>query len=233
MLKKREFRAGILDYGKFFKDTRGRGVQARNLGWKFVKYVERSPKPWRSREFLLEIIQEMFRDAKGSQDSVFEKVPEKVTISCTQGGQALCQLSEGKLTPLQIQKMLYFANMLYIGENGKDNPLIRNKFLAWKYGPVVRELYERLKPFKGGNVPLSAFDDIVPIIKEDKNPVEGYEKQVKVITDAYNRWSDFSAYKLVQISHWPKGAWRSSLNEGSEKIDNALIWNEYDARYNQ
>ena len=123
--------------------------------------------------------------------------------------------------------------MLYIGKNGKDNPLIRNKFLAWKYGPVVRELYERLKLFKGSNVPLSAFNDIVPIMNKDKDSVKGYEEQVKTITDAYDRWSGFSAYKLVQISHWPKGAWRSSLNEGSEEIDNALIWNEYNVRYNQ
>ncbi|MCY4048683.1 MAG: Panacea domain-containing protein [Hyphomicrobiales bacterium] len=229
MLKKRELKLGILDHGKFSKDTRGRGTRARNLEWKALRDVGRNPELRKS----LEVILETFRDAKGNQDNAFERVPKKMAISCTQGGQALCQLSEGKLTPLQIQKILYFANMLYIGKNGKDDPLIRNKFLTWKYGPVVRELYERLKPFKGNNVPLSAFDDIVPIIKEDKNPVEGYEKQVKVITDAYNRWSDFSAYKLVQISHWPKGAWRSSLNEGSEKIDNALIWNEYDARYNQ
>ena len=30
-------------------------------------------------------------------------------------------------------------------QNGKDTHLIRNKFLAWKYVPVVRELYERLR----------------------------------------------------------------------------------------
>ena len=40
-------------------------------------------------------------------------------VSCAQGGLALCQLSEGKFTNLQIQKILYFANMLHIGNMGQ------------------------------------------------------------------------------------------------------------------
>lgn len=152
-----------------------------------------------------------------------------MTISCAQGGQILAELSkkDGKsLTPLQIQKILYFANMLYIGENGE--PLIRNKFLAWKHGPVVRELYERLKQYE--IVSTKAFSDIKPITDKDKKPKKGYEKQVKVIMDAYSRWSKFSAWKLVQISHWEEGAWYKTKQGG--EIDNALIWNEFNARYN-
>lgn len=152
-------------------------------------------------------------------------------ISCAQGGLALCQLSEGKFTNLQIQKILYFANMLHIGKMGQ--PLIRNKFLAWKYGPVVRELYERLKEYE--IVSEDAFSDIIPIMdKGTKKPTEEkYTNAVEIIVDAHDRWSRFSAYKLVKISHWEEGAWYKTKQQGKDEISDVLILGEFNARYDQ
>ena len=156
-------------------------------------------------------------------------------ITCLQGAQTLAQLAEveGKsLTHLQIQKILYFANMLHIGKHGPDNPLIEEKFLTWVYGPAVDLLYERLKKYEGGPVEKNAFDDIVPVMdKNTQEAREGYQTHVEILKDALIRWGDFTSYKLVGISHWQKGAWRNSVREGEKEIDNDLIEEEFHARY--
>lgn len=156
-----------------------------------------------------------------------------MTITCLQGGQAIARLSERPKTNLEIQKILYFASMLYIGKNGNKEPLIENRFLAWRYGPAVEKLYDFLKEY--GNTPLSAeaFSDIVSIMKDKDNAKEGYETEFESIKEACERWGNFSAYKLVQISHWEHGAWRVTLNKGKREIDNDMILEEYKSRYEQ
>ncbi|MCY4052629.1 MAG: DUF4065 domain-containing protein [Hyphomicrobiales bacterium] len=158
-------------------------------------------------------------------------------ITCLQGAQALVQLAkydpdgEG-LTSLQVQKILYFANMLYIGKHGPDNPLIRGKFLTWVYGPAVRELYERMSRYERSLVEEEVFEDIFPIMNDDKKPTEEkYRPHVEVLKEAYERWGKQDSYKLIGISHWKKGAWRKSVRDGEEEIDNELIKEEYHARY--
>ena len=159
-------------------------------------------------------------------------------ITCLQGAQALVQLAEADpdgegLTNLQVQKILYFANMLHIGTNGPDNPLIRGRFLTWVYGPAVRELYEHMSRCEKNPVEAAVFDDIVPIMDKDtKEPKEEkYRSHVDVLKKAYEIWGKYSPYKLIGISHWKEGAWRSSVRGGKKEIDNELIKEEYHARY--
>ena len=158
-------------------------------------------------------------------------------ITCLQGAQVLVQLAEKDpdsegLTNLQIQKILYFANMLYIGKYGRNNPLIRGKFLTWVYGPAIRELHERMSRYKKDFVEAEVFDDIRSIMDEDKKPrEEKYRPHVDVLKEAYEIWGKYSPYKLIGISHWKEGAWRNSVRGGMEEIDNELIEEEYHARY--
>lgn len=50
------------------------------------------------------------------------------------------------ITNLKLQKLLYYcqANTLLSSEL----PLFKNKIIAWKYGPVVKEVYEKYSEFK-------------------------------------------------------------------------------------
>ena len=153
-----------------------------------------------------------------------------MTISCLQGGQVIAQLSKGTKTNLEIQKILYFANMLYIGESGVEKPLIDNKFLTWRYGPAVEKLYYAIKECENKHVPLRMFSEIKQVMNEDENPEPGYEKEVEIIQRAYRQFGKYSPYELVRISHWSKGAWRRSKDRGFKEIDNGLILDEFNAR---
>lgn len=154
-----------------------------------------------------------------------------MTISCLQGGQAIAQLSGGTKTNLEIQKILYFANMLYIGKNRNKEPLVKDKFLAWTFGPAVQKLHNHIKSRKDSAIPVDAFAGIDRIMDEDGNPInEKHTGEVEVIKEAYTRFGKYPPYKLVRISHWPGGAWRRSKNKGRKEMDDALILEEFDAR---
>ena len=154
-----------------------------------------------------------------------------MTISCLQGGQAIAQLSGGTKTNLEIQKILYFASMLYIGGNRNEEPLIENKFLTWRFGPVVEKLYDHIKEYGDECIPLDAFKGVEPIMDDKGTATETkYKKEVEAIDKAYKRFGEYSPYQLVRISHWSKGAWRSSVKRGRKEIDEVLILDEFDAR---
>ena len=160
-----------------------------------------------------------------------------MSISCFQGARALVQLADADpdkdgLSNLEIQKILYFANMLHIGEYGANKPLVKEKFLPWPYGPAIGVLYDRLKKYDGNFVAIKAFDDIVSIIKEGTTePKEGYESPVKFLNEAYKRWGKFKPYKLIGISHWGEGAWKKTIDKKEKEIDSKLIKSEFEARY--
>jgi uncharacterized phage-associated protein len=49
------------------------------------------------------------------------------------------------LTPLKLQKLLYFVYGIYWTQ--KKERLFSENFLAWKYGPVLRSVYDSFKHF--------------------------------------------------------------------------------------
>lgn len=46
-------------------------------------------------------------------------------------------IESGKpVTQMQLQKMVYFAHGLHLA-NTKGEPLVKEEFQAWRYGPVI------------------------------------------------------------------------------------------------
>jgi uncharacterized phage-associated protein len=59
-------------------------------------------------------------------------------------------LSEKKLTNMQVQKLVYIANGFHLAIFGK--PLYYHKTYAWQFGPVIPKLYEDLRKYGNGTV---------------------------------------------------------------------------------
>jgi len=119
-----------------------------------------------------------------------------VVISALSAAREMCALSDWCLTNLELQKMLYLSQMVYMGEHNGE-PLFNGHFEAWDYGPVLPEVYSRARAF--GSAPImDVFSGARPIIDEERR---------KFLARAYQQLSTRTAADLVNITHWSKGAW--------------------------
>ncbi len=95
-------------------------------------------------------------------------------------------VAEG-LTNLKLQKLLYFAQAVSLSM--KDKPIFEEKIEAWKFGPVVPDVYHALKGFNNQPIDISA-------------ETQEIDSEAKALLE--NVWSvygKFSAHELVNITH--------------------------------
>ena len=127
--------------------------------------------------------------------------------------------AEGKqLTPMQIQKLVYFAHGWHLGFG--RGPLSSESPQAWLYGPVFPSLYQAVKQWGGG-------------------PIQQPIRAPWVIDDAFARsliervWvvsGDKSAAQLSQMSHASDGPWKNA-RIASDGEHGAIISDEDTKRY--
>lgn len=141
-------------------------------------------------------------------------------ISALTAARYMCERSEWTLTNLKLQKMLYLAQMLYMGEHHER--LLNGTFEAWDYGPVLPEVYREVKPYGSGPIRSMFFGRAI-VDDEDRK---------KTLDDAYDQLAPKTAGQLVNITHWSGGAWAKNYVAGSRgiAIPDADIIREYDAR---
>ena len=121
------------------------------------------------------------------------------------------------LTPLQIIKLVYFCHGWMLGLYGQ--PLIRQSIRAWRYGPVVVDVYRGLKTYGGDPVtarmavPEARFDAL-----EDD-----------LVNQVYSKYGSLSGIRLSQLTHAPGTPWHSVWREFGRNavIPNELIQEHY------
>jgi len=128
-----------------------------------------------------------------------------MAVSIMQVARTLGQLSGWSLSNLEMQKIAYIAEMMYLGRTGA--PLINEDWQAWDYGPVQPALYHRAKVY--GTSPVK---DIF-----DYSILCGGE-ELRAITDAYNAMRHMSPGAMVAVTHRPGGAWAAHYRAGRRGI---------------
>jgi|GEM_PF-6636616 len=58
-----------------------------------------------------------------------------MAVHALSAARAICELRDWEVSNLELQKILYIAHMVYLGETD-SHPLIKENFEAWDYGPV-------------------------------------------------------------------------------------------------
>lgn len=96
---------------------------------------------------------------------------------------------------LQLQKILYYINGRYYQRY--NTFLIEDKFLAYPYGPVLRNVYNEFKRYGSSS-----------IIEEHDTPLcpEAQPHEQTVQEDIVH-YSEISIFELVKASHRPGTAW--------------------------
>lgn len=146
-----------------------------------------------------------------------------MAISVFEAAKALGDYSQWKITNLKMQKMLYFAHMFFLGRTGQ--PLIKEEFEAWDYGPVIPALYSKTSFFGSENI-----GDIFSDIKLD--PLSN-TKEYEVLKETAETLLSRPTSQLVNITHHEKGAWAKNYKPNIKglKIPNKDILLEYQTLY--
>ena len=119
----------------------------------------------------------------------------------------LCETRNWQVSNLTLQKMLYIAQVIYLGTNGSH--LFKAEFEAWDYGPVVPEVYRRFKIFGDKYIQKWAFPNI------ERNCTE---KEDRFISSIAYILSELKPYQLVNLTHRQGTAWEKKYIPGAKNI---------------
>ncbi len=132
---------------------------------------------------------------------------------------SLCKARNWQVSNLELQKMLYIAQVLHLGIY--KHHLFRGNFEAWDYGPVIPDIYHRFKMF--GNKPVEewAFPKITG---------ECSEEETQFVESVSNLLSELKAYQLVNLTHRDGSAWAKVYVPGAKNlyISEAAMQKEYE-----
>ena len=111
-----------------------------------------------------------------------------------------------ELTNLRLNKLLYFIHGWALTRS--LDGCVRNHFLAWKFGPVIRPVFDAFKTFgeakiteqatfldyASGETRAIAYDDIS-------------KADTEFIMRVFSAYDRFTTSELVKMSHEPGGPW--------------------------
>jgi uncharacterized phage-associated protein len=136
----------------------------------------------------------------------------------------LAEREDVQLTPMQLQKLVYFAYGWYLAITGER--LLNERVQAWQWGPVIPSLYTEFKPYGSGPITapsgeMFAEDGKIkyrPYRLNSTNPVkDAFARQViKKVWDIYGK---YSAVQLSSMTHAANSPWSQSYDENVRGTD--------------
>ena len=102
---------------------------------------------------------------------------------------AISDADSHDISNLKLQKLCYYAQGVCSAM--RDAPLISDVMEAWDHGPVFPNLYHAHKHNKSGAIPKVEGFDFEQIGAQDR----------AALTDVYNYYGQFSAWRLREMTH--------------------------------
>jgi uncharacterized phage-associated protein len=124
------------------------------------------------------------------------------------------------MTPLKFLKLVYLAHGYYLAT--LDKPFIFEDIEAWTYGPVIPELYRRIKHFDQDVV--TKIDDIEP---DDIRLNELEKAHIKCMFGLYR---DYTGPMLSNITHKEGTPWRD-IYDNLKHASSVVISNDNIKKY--
>jgi uncharacterized phage-associated protein len=134
----------------------------------------------------------------------------------------ICERSGWRTSNLQLQKILYMAQMYYMGQH-EGRRLVDTGFEAWDYGPVSPALYHRVKDF--GSSPVQDVFTRARVFRDDDDRKAALDEVCAGLLKK-------RPGELVDLTHWEDGAWARHYLPGVKgiPIPDRDIYREYNDR---
>ncbi|RVU29958.1 Panacea domain-containing protein [Neptunomonas marina] len=133
-----------------------------------------------------------------------------MTATALQIANALIQKAHQENNPIsnmKLQKLVYFAYGWYYAI--KEERLFEEPIQAWKYGPVLPDLYHKFKLYFSNPIPVNHF--FVP----DGQISEEHQELVDKIWEVYGR---FTAGQLSDRTHMHDTPWDRAYHQGLSNV---------------
>lgn len=116
---------------------------------------------------------------------------------------------------MKVLKLVYISHGFHLAFY--DTPLIRENVQAWQYGPVIPELYFRLKT---NDLNDSSFF-------KDKQDFDKDAITKKLLDAVYNKYSKYNGIDLSNLTHQKDTPWDITVNKYHSIITNDIIKTYY------
>lgn len=110
------------------------------------------------------------------------------------------------ITPMKLQKMIYFVYRDYLRIAKKA--LFNERFETWKYGPVVRSVYDQYKKYGANAIKDYAYapeGKYYYTVNEESSPIFK-----KVIDSVWGKYKNYDGTYLSAMTHKVGTAWRKA-----------------------
>lgn len=133
-------------------------------------------------------------------------------------------LTKLPITQLKLQKLVYLIYEKHLVDTGV--PLFNEPILAWKHGPVTRSLYEEFREYGSSTIPYEEDNNVI-ITSEEITVNPSYMRifssecgltALNVIHDVIEKYEDYSAWELVDLTHRPGSPWARVFKPGVNSV---------------
>lgn len=123
------------------------------------------------------------------------------------------------MTSLKLLKIVYIAHGWMLGLH--DKPLISEDVEAWKYGPVIPELYRDTRNFRREHITEMSSEYHVDLNSNEQS----------IINQTFDGYAGYTANQLIRLTH-KKGTPWYQVTKGKHArpglvIENSIIANYY------
>lgn len=112
----------------------------------------------------------------------------------------LAHEKDQSLTPLKLQKLLYFAHGWHLALESNGRPLLDEDIEAWEYGPVVPSIYHRFKTFRNKPIPSYAFG-FPKLLRSEQGEIG------PLLSKVWEIYSPHTGMRLSNLTHLPETPW--------------------------
>lgn len=130
-------------------------------------------------------------------------------------------MQDGKyFTPMQLLKLTYIAHGWHLGFFEK--PLTDDDVEAWKYGPVIPNLYKAIKHHRGNSIHTQ-----IPLLDGEYTTLS--KDNQDIIRFTYQRYGHLDGIALSSLTHQVGTPWYQFFNDitWGRKIPDSIIANHY------
>lgn len=138
-------------------------------------------------------------------------------VSVFTAAKHLCERSKGKLSDLELYRLLYVAQMTHLGTH--DRVLFPEEFEAWEFGPVQPDLYHQIN--------TNGESELRKTLNAAPKMLPGSLKTV--LDQTYEQSCQVDGDWIIAVTRWSEGAWAKTYDPENphQIISKELIKQEY------